>query len=230
MDGLTLGLLVLLLVAFIVNRLFASSGKSSDRTGAPRKYGSGSRIKSEGKPAKVSPENGFVVFDVETTGLNASRNKIIEIAAIKVSSLERTNHQTLDYLIRIKSKLPAKTIELTGITDEMLKNDGVGIDQAIAEFRAFCGDLPLVAYNAEFDKGFLSKAALDHEWTVENEFHCALLMAREAFPGHTNYKLSTLAGHAGIDTSNAHRALSDCVMAAQVYAAAYKKLGRAISV
>lgn len=111
----------------------------------------------------------------------------------------------------------------------MLK-DGVDIETAIKDLKDFCGDLPLVAYNAEFDKGFLFAAANKVPVEITNEFHCALLMARKAFPGHSSYKLSAIADHAGINTDGAHRAMQDCVMTAQVYSAALQTLGKAIAI
>jgi DNA polymerase III alpha subunit (gram-positive type) len=167
---------------------------------------------------------------VETTGLSPERNKIIEIAAIKVLRMENKEHATIQNLIRIKGKVPAKIIELTSITDDLLESEGVELSLAINELKEFCGSLPLVAYNAKFDKGFLIKAAQDHGWTISNEFHCALLMAREAFPGHESYKLTSIAAHADIETSGSHRALADCTMTVQVYVAAFQKMKKAIAV
>ena len=214
---------------------FYFSSKSKAKKTAQRTEGRSSATqrnnssKTKGKRSDTNPMDGFVVFDVETTGLNASRNKIIEIAAIKVTDLTSNEHATLEYLIKIDSRVPEKIVQITGITDQMLK-DGVDLNTAMQGFKEFCGKLPLVAYNAEFDKAFLSRAAQEIQWTIENEFHCALQMAKLAFPGHNSYRLSELANHAGIETKGAHRALADCVMASQVYSAAYKKLGYVVSV
>lgn len=222
-----LAILVIVVLAYFYFKSKTETASESDRSGArPKSTG---RVSPKGRKANVSPDNGFVVFDLETTGLHAGRNKIIEIAAIKVSSLTSKDHATLEHLIKIKGKVPEKIVEITSITDEILK-DGVDIKTVIAEFKEFCGNLPLVAYNAEFDKGFLKKAAEEIGWEINNEFHCALLMAKSAFPNHRSYKLTALANHANIEVKGAHRALADCVMAVQVYSAAYQKLGRAIAV
>jgi DNA polymerase-3 subunit epsilon len=185
--------------------------------------------RSRGKAAKQDPLKGFVVVDVETTGLHAAKNKIIEIAAIKILDLNAKEHDTIQHLIKIKGKVPQRIVEITGITDSMLK-DGVDIETAIKNLKDFCGDLPLVAYNADFDKGFLVAAANTVPIEINNEFHCALLMARKAFPGHSSYKLTAIAEHAGIETDGAHRAMQDCVMTVHVYDAALRKLGKAIAI
>jgi DNA polymerase III epsilon subunit family exonuclease len=228
-NDLIKGIFFLLLAAFFARLLFPSlwSKKLKQEKGNQRITRTS---QTKGFKAKVSPSNGFVVFDLETTGLSPGRNKIIELAAIKVLNMANKEHATIEYLIRIKGKVPTKITELTTITDDLLATEGVELSLAINELKEFCGSLPLVAYNAKFDKGFLLKAAQEQGWKISNEFHCALLMAREAFPGHDSYKLSSIAAHAGIETSGSHRALSDCSMAVQVYVAAFQKMKKAIAV
>lgn len=172
---------------------------------------------------KHLPER-FVVFDLETTGLDSSKHEIIEIGAIRVNR-DSTEHETFQSLVKPKRKVPKKITEITGITHEMVMADGEALDEAVRGFMEFAGDLPLVSFNAEFDMAFLRKAARDSSLEVNNEVSCALLMARRAWPGRKSYRLANLAADGNLDGSDAHRALADCKRALIVYAAASARLG-----
>ncbi len=167
----------------------------------------------------------FVVFDLETTGLNPQRNKIIEIGAVlmrrdDLSAGPAVTATTFQALVKITSKVPKSITSLTGITDTMLLADGVPLAEALAGFQAFIGDRRLVAYNAAFDLGFLN-AALG-AGVLRNSTSCALDMARRAFPGQKNYRLADLAR--SVDAGGSHRALADCHRAVIVYVSAAQQL------
>jgi DNA polymerase III epsilon subunit family exonuclease len=169
----------------------------------------------------------FVVFDLETTGLDADRHEIIEIAAIRVNR-DSTTHDTFQAFIRPRGKVPARITEITGITQAMLDETGEDLASVLEEFRVFIGDHPLVAFNAEFDAAFLSRAAkvAGSGKSIANPVSCALLMARMAWPGRRSYKLKDLAKDGNLDMSNTHRALGDCQRTMIVYGAAARVLGR----
>lgn len=164
----------------------------------------------------------FIVFDLETTGLDPSRHQIIEFGAIKVNR-DSTNHQTFQTLVKPTRKVSTKITEITGITNEMLA-DGDTIEEAYAAFMECVGDLRLVSFNADFDMSFLNAAAAAHGRVVRNPVSCALKMARRAWPGRKSYKLKDLARDGGLDTSTIHRALADARMAISVYTAAASRL------
>ncbi len=100
----------------------------------------------------------IVLFDCETTGTDASKDQIIELAAIRI---ERTHTGALrvagqmDAFARLPEgeSLPARIVELTGITDEILQTEGVGIQKVAAQFSKMIADGPtlMVAHNAQFD-------------------------------------------------------------------------------
>ena len=97
----------------------------------------------------------YVVYDTETTGLNSGIDQMIEIGAVKVRNDEIIDR--FDELIACPTPLPKIITELTNITDEML----VGKDSeenVTKRFLEFCGDLPLVAHNAQFDISFVTSA------------------------------------------------------------------------
>ena len=176
-------------------------------------------------PLWMLPER-FVVLDLETTGLHADRHEIIEIAAIRVNR-DSDEHDTLSTLITPSKKLPAKIRELTGLTDEQLRTDGIPLSQALDDLCAFVGDLPLVSFNWDFDGEFLRFAcrAVGRN-ALRNRSSCALKMARDAWPYRKSYRLSQICQDAGIAIHGEHRALPDCERALRVYVAAAQKLRR----
>ncbi len=198
-------LLVLVVLAALAYWLY-----TSNRTAAP--------------PIDISHlPNQFVVFDFETTGLDASKHQIIEIGAIRVNR-DSDRHDTYHTLIRAKRKLPKKIVDLTGITDDMLKAQGVPLDQALREFADFTKDLRLVSFNTDFDLAFLHSAAAAHGLEFRNPTSCALKMARRAWPSRTSFRLMDLARDGKLTTALPHRAMGDCERALQVYIAAASKL------
>lgn len=182
------------------------------------------RFQSKSKIVDVSflPQQ-VIVVDVETTGLDSEKHKIIEIGAIKVNR-DSIHHDTFQAFIKIDRKLPKKITEITGITKEMLEKDGQAIETALPEFIKFVGDLRLVAFNAPFDLGFLSNAARQLDIKIDNPVSCALAMSRRAWPGLKSYKLENLAKTGGLSTQGNHRALKDCELTTTVYMSAAAKL------
>ena len=180
------------------------------------------------EPAKsrlaVLPER-FVVYDLETTGLDPQTHSIIEIGAIRVNR-DSDMHDSFQTLVHPKGRIGKRITELTGITSEMVRTEGMSLDQALSEFRDFVGDLPLVAYNADFDDAFL-KAACRRTGSTDmpNEVCCALKMARRAWPSRSSYRLADIAKDGGLSDEDTHRALGDCKRTLIVYATAAKELG-----
>lgn len=166
----------------------------------------------------------FVVFDLETTGLDADKHEIIEFAAIKFTR-GQTSRQTLQGLVKPSKHLPKKIIELTGITDEMLEKDGSTLHNSVEDFATFAGDLRLVSFNADFDMAFLQRAASTCGLPqFSNPVSCVLKMAGRAWPKRKSYKLVDLAKDGQIDDGRAHRALEDARRALIIYSTAVAQL------
>ena len=166
----------------------------------------------------------FVVFDLETTGLDAAKHEIIEIAAIRVNR-DSTHHDTIQALVKPTKKVPKKIVELTGITQEMLDRDGKAIEESLRDFAVFVGDHRLVSFNAEFDMAFLNAAtARCGMMPFKNPVSCALKMARRAWPGRKSYRLADIAKDGNLDSKDTHRALADCQRALTVYGATASSL------
>lgn len=150
-----------------------------------------------------------MIFDLETTGLSPHSHEIIEFGAIRFT-VGQSEHETFQMLSKPRRKLSRKIVELTGITQEAMDRDGSDPEQAFRAFLEFIGDLPLVAFNAPFDMGFLNAAAQQHGITINNRYTCALKRARRAWPELESHRLAFIAEVFGFPCNNHHRALADC--------------------
>ena len=156
----------------------------------------------------------FIAFDVETTGLNPDRDRIIEISAVRFR-----NGKPIDkYTSLVSSTVPiSRSAQQTNhITKKMLEN-APDEDQTMHFLKywmpdAFSGDTCLVAHNARFDMQFLSQALLRCGMTANIEFYDTCYAARQLVVGQVNNKLSTLAAFFGIPIKEAHRAEADAEM------------------
>lgn len=156
-------------------------------------------------------EQGYIVLDVETTGLRADQHEIIELAAMRV--VEHAITDTFSTLVRIHAPLPATITALTGISDDMLRDQGLPLPEAMAQFLAFVADRRVVCHHAAFDYAFLKAACRKcHLPEFRNPYADTWQMAKRQLDEVPDYKLATLAGHLGIDTTGSHRALEDCRM------------------
>jgi DNA polymerase-3 subunit epsilon len=174
-------------------------------------------------PTDHLPES-FVVLDLETTGLDASRHEIIEIAAIRYRK-GTTTHATFQALVKPSKKIPKKITEITGITQEMLETNGEPLADVLRQFTVFVGEHRIVTFNAEFDMAFLHAATTLHGLPkLSNPVSCALKMARRAWPKRKSFRLRDIASDGEFAQGKDHRALEDARCALIVYAAAVAEL------
>jgi len=156
---------------------------------------------------KQMPLKGEIVaFDLETTGLSVRTEEITEIGAVIIRDGEVV--ETYQQLVNPGKPLKPKIVQLTGITDEMLK-DAPTIDRVLPDFLAFCGDRPLLAHNASFDTGFLlsacEKCGIDYDPTYMD----SLILAQNLLPELPKHKLNNVADALSLPEFNHHRALAD---------------------
>lgn len=158
----------------------------------------------------------YVVFDLETTGVNVIKDDIIEISAVKVLGGKVTD--TFSTLVNPGRPIPYYATQVNGITDEMVE-DAPDIREALADFLTFAGDAVLVGHNIQsFDLNFVSNAAEGHLGkTVENDYIDTLHMARSCLPELSHHKLVDVASYFHISAEGAHRALCDCIMNQKCY-------------
>lgn len=173
------------------------------------------KVRSKGKRLNDYLED-YVVFDLETTGINPAFDAIIEISALKVKGHEIIEEYST--LVNPGRHIPAGATAVNGITDAMAA-DAPDIKTAIAGFMEFIGDSVLVGHNIHtFDTNFVYDAAweeLGQELT--NNYVDTLYMARRCLPELPHHKLTDISAHFQIETQGAHRALFDCVMNQKCY-------------
>ena len=165
----------------------------------------------------------FIVFDLETTGLNPASEEITEIAAVRVVEGEiRDSFQTY---VNPHKPIPAEITELTGISDETVA-DAPDLDKAVPEFLAWAGEgqYPLVAHNAGFDMGFLRTAC--QRLDIEREFTSidTLEMSRLMLPHMHKFKLNILAKELQVGPFEHHRASEDAAVLGRIYVKLLKRL------
>lgn len=158
----------------------------------------------------------YVVFDLETTGVEVIKDDIIEISAVKV--LGGKVADTFSTLVNPGRPIPYYATQVNGITDEMVE-DAPDIREALADFLAFAGNAVLVGHNIQsFDLNFVSNAAEGlFGKTVENDYIDTLHMARSCLPELSHHKLVDVASYFHISAEGAHRALNDCIMNQKCY-------------
>lgn len=165
----------------------------------------------------------FIVFDLETTGLNPASEEITEIAAVRVVEGEiRDSFQTY---VNPHKPIPPEITELTGISDETVA-DAPDLDKAVPEFLAWAGEgqYPLVAHNAGFDMGFLRTAC--QRLGIEREFTSidTLEMSRLMLPHMHKFKLNILAKELQVGPFEHHRASEDAAVLGRIYVKLLKRL------
>lgn len=151
-------------------------------------------------------EETFVVFDLETTGLSAVYDTIIELAAVKIKGGNII--EKFERFANPHHPLSATTIDLTGITDDMVRN-APEVEEVIREYHEWAGDHIMVAHNASFDMGFLYVAYKKYGIDKTHATIDTLELARMLHPEMKNHRLNTLAKKFNIELTQHHRAIYD---------------------
>lgn len=156
---------------------------------------------------KLIQEETFIVFDLETFGLNSHEHPIIEIGAIKVQGTRIVD--SFSQLINPGMSIPEKIQEITSITNSMVA-DMPKIEEVLPKFMEFVGDATMVAHNARFDMSFIRRECkrimgIDYDPSVID----TLQMARDVMPDLKGYGLGSLTKKLGVALENHHRAVDD---------------------
>ncbi len=168
-------------------------------------------------PASLT-ENDFVVFDLETTGLNnsetgGSMDRIIEVGAVRIHGGRIV--EKFSTFVACPVRISEEITKLTGIDSTMLVG-APEVDVVMADFFKFCDGAALVAHNAQFDIKFVRHYAGAAGYRFEHKLYDTLTFAQQVLRGLSNYKLNTIADHFGF-TFNHHRAFDDAFVTAKIF-------------
>lgn len=157
----------------------------------------------------------FVVFDLETFGLNSHKNEIIEIGAIKLKGTRIVD--TFSSFVNPNKIIPKKISELTHITQDMVDNAPT-IEDVLPKFLEFTKDAVMVAHNSAFDMGFIRRDAKKYmEIDYKPPIIDTLQMARDLYPDLKGYNLDRLNKTFKLSLENHHRAIDDAQSTAKLF-------------
>ncbi|WP_223066808.1 PolC-type DNA polymerase III [Paenibacillus caui] len=194
---------------------FPDAAKAAKKNGIKMIYGVEANVVNddvavvlEPKPLELKTAT-YIVFDIETTGLSVTQNKIIEIAAVKmVEGKEIDRYSTF---VNPHERIPYHIQQLTNINDEMVA-DAPEVEPVLREFVDFAGDGVLVAHNARFDVGFVNAKLKELGMEpMRNPVLDTLELARLLHPKLKNHRLNTLAAKYKVSLENHHRAIDDTI-------------------
>ncbi len=156
----------------------------------------------------------FICFDLETTGLSANKNRIIEIGAVLVKDGKAVDE--FSTFVDPSTPIPERITQITGIDDSMVKGAPDELS-AIRAFLDFCGDRVLVAHNADFDTSFVKASCdrngIDYNFTALD----TVSLSRCVLKNIENCKLDTVAKYFRLPEFNHHRALDDAKILSQIF-------------
>ncbi len=158
--------------------------------------------------------NDYVCVDIETTGMRAKWDRIIEIGAVKVRDGEVVG--TFSELINPGINISHFITSLTGISDDMVKRRP-GIEETLPKFIDFAGDDYLLGHNVMFDYGFLKQNAINMNICFEKSGMDTLKIARKTLPELESRALDYLCKFYGIADENHHRAFNDAEVTSKLY-------------
>ncbi len=156
----------------------------------------------------------YVAFDLETTGLDAENDFIIEIGALKVID-GKVCERFIEFVKPLKP-ISSRITEITGITNEMVANARPTKD-IIRDFVSFCEGYNLVGHNIMFDYKFMKQHASRFGYTFEKQGLDTLQIARKVLPKLESKSLGALCEYYCITNQAAHRAYHDALATAKVY-------------
>lgn len=150
----------------------------------------------------------FAIVDIETTGGRAVRDKITEIGIVLHDGEQVI--ETFETLLNPQTYIPAGITQLTGITQEMVK-DAPLFHEVARQVVELTQGAVFVAHNVRFDYSFLRAEFSRLGYTYSRKQLCTVRMSRKAFPGLRSYSLENLIRHFQIPTNARHRALEDAL-------------------
>ena len=163
----------------------------------------------------------FVAFDLETTGLSTQTDRIIEIGAVVLKNGEEVDR--FQTFVDPERPLERKIVELTGITDDMLKG-APKIEEVLPKFLEFIGERVLVAHNSDFDTGFIraecNRLGYEYNFTAAD----TLILSQNLLSHLNKFKLNIVSNALSLPDFNHHRAGDDAKTCGLIMAKLMQKL------
>jgi len=156
-----------------------------------------------------------IVLDIETTGLDYKREKIIEFAAVKLVNNVIT--EEFETLVNPKQEIRSSSISIHHITPDMVE-DAPTIEEVMPKILDFIQDYPIVGHNVIFDYSFINRSCEElYGKSVKNHRIDTYQMYKEVFPDDPSHGLESLMNRFKIDFPLKHRAMADAKGLAYVY-------------
>ena len=133
-------------------------------------------------PGDRTLQDEIIIFDVETTGLSPTHDRLTEIGAVRMRGMQVV--ETFNTMVDPEQPIPAKIVELTGITDAMVEGAPKEAE-ALRKFMEFCGENPvLAAHNAKFDTSFVRNVCKRQHITFDFATLDTLILLQMYAPDH----------------------------------------------
>ena len=155
----------------------------------------------------------MVAFDIETTGLNASTDRMTEIGAVIFAG--DTVKESFNTFVDPGMHIPQEITQLTGIRDEDVAGAPNEAD-ALRAFLEFVGGRPIVAHNADFDTGFMAMAAERSGMEFSPVYLDTLPLSHALLPDLKKHKLDMVSNRLSLPDFNHHRASDDALVVARI--------------
>ncbi len=156
-----------------------------------------------------------IVLDIETTGLDYTKEKMVEFAGVRLENGKIKD--TFQTLINPQQHIRKSSMAIHGITEEMVA-DAPTEDQVIEKILDFIGDFPIIAHNAVFDYSFLNESSLRFNGKeLTNPRVDTQHMFKEVFPELDSHGLGVLTQKFNVELVNHHRAMDDAMGLAMAY-------------
>ncbi|WP_296491739.1 exonuclease domain-containing protein [Rhodoferax sp.] len=166
---------------------------------------------------RLLSELSFTVFDTETTGLNPSEgDEIIQIGAARIVNSKLLRQESFEQLVNPGRLIPAATIPIHGITQDMVKGKPP-ITEVLPAFYTFAQDTVLVAHNAAFDMKFLQLQERHTGLVFNHPVLDTLLLSAVVHPNQESHRLEAIAERFNITVLGRHTALGDAFVTAEVW-------------
>ncbi|EHN59548.1 PolC-type DNA polymerase III [Oenococcus kitaharae] len=193
---------------------FPEAAAASAKTGVKAIYGLEANFVADGEPIAINTQHEklsdseYTIFDIETTGLSAVSDKIIQLSAVKMK--HGTVLDTFDEFINPGFPLSEQTINLTGITDDLVRNSKPEAE-VLSSFQDFYKGTILAGHNViRFDYGFVNHALVQHQLPkIDTLVLDTLNLARWLYPNFGRYTLDFLSKKFNVNLEHHHRAIDD---------------------